>query len=145
MDKQKGHAGSGENGMTPAGCGDLTDQELRRVARAFADTYRIAPAARRAGIDPSRCARLPDQSRFRRLVDSAVLERIEAEEGRSARRRVAAEYEKIAFADVEDGLVKPADKIRALGEYLRLSGGESEAAPSGLTVVYGYEAGDSDG
>ena len=50
--------------------------------------------------------------------------------------RIAAEYERLAFAPIEEGLVKPADKLRALAEYARLVGMREEGPA--LTVLYDY-------
>ncbi|MCQ2423668.1 MAG: hypothetical protein MJ088_02075 [Clostridia bacterium] len=54
--------------------------------------------------------------------------------------RITAEYERLAFAPIEDGLVKPADKLRALAEYARLVGMREEGPA--LTVLYDYGGGD---
>ena len=51
-------------------------------------------------------------------------------------RRITAEYERLAFAPIEDGVVKPADKLRALAEYARLVGMREEGPA--LTVLYDY-------
>lgn len=50
-----------------------------------------------------------------------------------ARKRVIAEYKKIAFAEI-GGDVKVSDKLRALDAYWLLVSGEA-AAPSGSGVV----------
>ena len=50
--------------------------------------------------------------------------------------RITAEYERLAFAPIEDGVVKPADKLRALAEYARLLGMREEGPA--LTVLYDY-------